>query len=289
MYSIKEQYAELLALTKQHLHDEYSTQQFITISQESHKHFSKVVTLPPAAQRSTATPHPMPSPTINPTPQPKQAIEQKSQPAEIKPIIHPDASVPTPQQTPDKSINEVPPKTTSAEPFFTLHPLGAPSGADFKEIKQIITQHLPDYPTIDNIPDDQEARKINVSWKQAQTVPDILILAFNDSEKQQLFLHNIASAISLCLAPARVVLANKIEQEQGWKEILTSKHLRLVITSDYGIYTLPELMKYFKEQTKQGKHLLGNVPLLLLSDLSLYLKEPQLKPLLWRAICAELK
>ncbi len=66
-----------------------------------------------------------------------------------------------------------------------------------------------------------------------------------------------------------------------------SPDLRLVIASDYDLYLQPELMKVYREAPQQGKHYLNKTPLLLLSDLSLYLKEPQLKSLLWRAICNE--
>ena len=66
-----------------------------------------------------------------------------------------------------------------------------------------------------------------------------------------------------------------------------SSNLRLIIASDYGLYLQPKLMAYYREVTQQGKHFVNNIPLLLLSDLALYLKEPQLKSLLWRAICKE--
>jgi len=61
------------------------------------------------------------------------------------------------------------------------------------------------------------------------------------------------------------------------------------MTSDYGIYSLSELMKHYKEDNRHNKRFLNKVPLLLLPDVSVYLKEPLLKLSLWRSLCETLR
>ena len=148
-------------------------------------------------------------------------------------------------------------------------------------------QLLPDVRVNETIPEDAVALKVKNSWLNEQTIPPVVILSFRGEEKELAFLKNVAHAISLRLAPARVIQASKWEKENGWQAITHSPDLRLVIASDYDLYLQPELMKVYREAPLQGKHYLNKTPLLLLSDLSLYLKEPQLKSLLWRAICNE--
>jgi len=115
----------------------------------------------------------------------------------------------------------------------------------------------------------------------------VIILSFHDEDKQLTFLKNMAQAMSLCLAPTRVLSAPTLEKENQWERVLHSSHLRLIIACDDGFYLQPKLMHFYREEPRQSKHFLNQIPLLLLSDLSLYLREPQLKPLLWRAICNE--
>jgi hypothetical protein len=46
-------------------------------------------------------------------------------------------------------------------------------------------------------------------------------------------------------------------------------------------------MHFYKETPAQGTRTLGNIPLFLLPDLSLYLKDPLLKRSLWKALYRE--
>jgi hypothetical protein len=61
--------------------------------------------------------------------------------------------------------------------------------------------------------------------------------------------------------------------------------LKWVIVCDYSLWQLRGLMQFYKETPAQGTRMLGNVPIFLLPDLSLYLKDPLLKRSLWKALC----
>lgn len=285
MSHLKEQYAELIGMAKLHLLQEYSPQQLVSATSEGHAFFQKYLIAPPVQTKSTPVAKTAPSPKAAP---PTQTISTPVPQQQKKELASPPSPPSAPAVAPTPASHK--PETPSASnktSLFSLNPLGAPPSADFKEIQHLIGNHLTGYTTTTSIPSDQAARQINMAWKQGKRTPSVILLSFNEGEKERLFLYNVAQAISLSIAPAEVISAQRIEQNNKWDAMIKSEGLRLVIASDYAIHTMPGLMKHFKEQQKQGKHFLGSIPFLLLSDLSLYMKEPKLKPLLWRAICAE--
>lgn len=280
MNLLKEEYAELIALTQLYLLREYSLNDKQVADPQTYAFFKQIL--------------------------PKEVIPRSPvQPPIVKQAAKPTMTLPPSSPSPPPSLPPVepPPEPTKPEPqpekpiaastnikksyLIALEPLLNSNPLDCKEIKQIFKEQLPQHPILEEIPSDQAAKKIKQAWQIEQNIPPIIILSFNEQEKSRAFLHAMADAISRHLAPARVLSGPQIEKEKKWDVILKAKDLRLVIASDYGLYLLPELMKCYKETPKQAKHYLYQTPLLLLSDLTLYLKEPQLKPLLWKAICSE--
>lgn len=287
MNHIQKQYAELVALTKLLLLTEYSSQKSLPTTPDVYRALqpipdsvpaSKVIPRPAATVAAKTPPPPAAAPTTTPLRQMPVPPQQQQQ---------------APQK-PNNTVTPPPPKEPVSQqqqntPLFTLNPLGSPLSTDFKEIKQLLEKHVPGYEIIDHIPSDQAAQHINTAWQYTQATPSVLILSFHDNEKELTFLHNIARAISICLTPAEVISAHKTEQNKGWETLLKSQTLHLIISNDDGIYTLPELKKHLKEHQRDGKLFLDRVPLLLLPDLSIYLKEPKLKAALWQAILTTLK
>lgn len=282
MNSIKEQYAELVALTQLFLLREFSIKDKQITDPQTYTFFKTQLpkepiqcpSIQPVSIKTTP-----PKPTVNSMP-----LTPPSPIASLPPITPPpEPAKPEPQI--EKPIAPAP--MIKKNSVIAFEPLPHPVPVDFHEIKQIFKEHFSHYPILEEIPSDQQAKTIKNAWQIEQNIPPIIILSFNEQEKSRAFLHAIADAISRHLAPARVLSGPQIEKEKKWDLVLKSKELRLVIASDYGLYLLPELMKCYKEAPKQAKHYLYQTPLLLLSDLTLYLKEPQLKPLLWKAICKE--
>jgi hypothetical protein len=66
---------------------------------------------------------------------------------------------------------------------------------------------------------------------------------------------------------------------------LTSSELKLVIICDHTLWQLQNLRHFYKETPAQNYRQLGDKHLLMLPDLSLYLKDPLLKRSLWKALC----
>ncbi len=172
---------------------------------------------------------------------------------------------------------------------FILETSATPAKIDLQSWWNLCQSLFNDWPLCKIVPCDRIAKRNKETWLQQKNDYQIIILSFNEQERELLFLKNIAKAMTLRFSPAVVLPIDKIKKEAGWKDILTSSSLKLMIACDYDFYLHPELMEGYREVPQEGKHYFNQTPLLLLSNLSLYLKEPQLKPLLWRAICNELR
>jgi hypothetical protein len=297
-----------LSLTRIYLSREYKREDFILSTPKTHSPYSSLLDKLPKQK-----PIEQPQPSSFPTPQVKLALSAPKplspEPLPFSAPIQPNRTLPsspaqtlstnplpTPQlaEAPISSITPQPEITVTVEktkksPILNLEPISVSSSAiENQTFKDILKKTSPEYALADTIPDDYVAKKLMNLWATEQQISPVVILSFDHQENHLNFLKNIAKAISLRFGPAKVVSASKLEKEKQWNSLLSTKELHLIIASDYHLYLQPNLMNYHKEEPKQGKHFLQQTPLLLLSDLDLYLKEPQLKSLLWRAICNEL-
>ena len=146
----------------------------------------------------------------------------------------------------------------------------------------------PEIPLLKEIPNDAIARKIGTRWKTKNQTAPITLLFLGESESHQKFLKEIVKAIDIHFGSAKMVSAESIEKENQWEVFLSSDGLKWIIICDYTLWQLHHLMQFYKEVPSQGVRLLGTVPLFLLPDLSLYLKDPLLKKSLWKAICQKI-
>lgn len=321
MESIKHRFAELLNLTQIFLLREYSLKEVHIVDPAILDFFQSKMQSPsdlPAKNKVQSPPlvtsmepiqspksfisvSTVPSSTGSPPPKPRPEptasnFLPSTQP-EPSPPIRPEPSPPTrPEPSPPIQPESLPPNpkppaiqdNSSKTKGLVLEPLAAAySAKDFREFWKLCPALFPDWILCETVPSDVIAQKHKNAWLNDQIMTPVIILAFDDEEKQLTFLKNIAQAISLRLAPTRVLSVQKLEKENSWENVLNSSHLSLIIACDYGLYLQPKLMRFYREEPQQSKHFLNQIPLLLLSDLPLYLKEPQLKPLLWRAICNE--
>lgn len=301
MTPIKKCYAELVSLTQLFLLREYGLTEINRVDPAAFAYFQKKIRslLPsnPAkkTQQTSSIPLPISQQAKSSTRSPTTYPSSDPHPPETPPVPPPPSPLPPPTQpepvTPEPRppvIQDKPGKTKRDSKGLALAPLTEPAvSQNDREFWKLFPNLFPELALIESIPSDSAALKIKNAWLNDQMIPPVIILSFQDEEQQIAFLKNMAQAISVRFAPARVFSATKFENENCWENILKSPGLRLVIASDYGLYLQPGLMHFYSEILQQGKHFLNHIPLLLLSDLSLYLKEPQLKSLLWRAICNE--
>jgi hypothetical protein len=160
--------------------------------------------------------------------------------------------------------------------------------ASLADVRKIFAPLFPQFPLLDSIPSDAIAIKIAERWKTKNKTAPISILSLNEPPEQRTLLEQIAKAIDATFAPARVIGAEPIEKEKQWEAFLSAPGLKAAIACDSTLWQLNHLMSYYKENPAQGNRTLGSIPLFLLPDLSLYLKDPLLKRSLWKALCQKL-
>ncbi len=245
---------ELISLTKLFLLSEYSPKEWKFCDEASYRFFKE------RAQK-------LPLPEKAPAPAPKIEAAQEPPKIAIPPKEAPKAITP-PKEAPKKEEAAV----------INLEPVRQTDASDFSDIKKILQARFPALTLLPAPPDDSEAKK-----ESKAAFGEIVILSFERQTSP--FIKNLACAIQQEIAPCTIVSAARLESEKEWENLLRQEQLKLILSTDYGLFSLPGAMPYFREIPKQAKSFLGNVPLLLLTDLSLYLKEPKLKPTLWRAIC----
>ena len=141
---------------------------------------------------------------------------------------------------------------------------------------------------LSEIPSDAKARQIAQRWKTKNQSAPISLLFLNEPLQQQRFLTNLASALDVIFGPARLINAEGIEKESQWEAFLSVPELKLVIICDYALWQMPHLLQFYREVPNQTQRFLLNKPLMLLPDLTLYLKDPQLKRSLWKALCQKI-
>lgn len=155
----------------------------------------------------------------------------------------------------------------------------------FLDLRKIWTKINANGPLFDELPNDEIAKKMASRWKTKNAVAVISILSYHESPVQKALLEQIAKAINILLAPAQIVQAEPIEKEKQWETFLKAESLKLTIACDYTLWQLSGLMQHYRENPTQKTRKLGSIPVFLLPDLSLYLKDPLLKRSLWKALC----
>lgn len=206
---------------------------------------------------------------------------RKQEPAPIqKPV---EVILPPPPQKPQVIVAPPPPPPPPAE-IEPKQELIRPV-VHFSSIRNLLSVVAPELAIIDEIPNDEIAKKLSNRWKTKNQTAPLSVLVYQEPPEQKALLEQIAQALSNYFGPTKIIQAEEIEKEKQWEAFLSVEGLKMVITCDYTLWQLRGLMQFYKETPAQGKRLLGNTPLFLLPDLSLYLKDSLLKRSLWKALC----
>lgn len=203
------------------------------------------------------------------------------------------------KEPPSKKILEKPNAPPSSKPPFPVRnraeqlsplTLEKPSlnlSISEEKWRKLFKTALRDIYLHERVPSDQKAQRLKEAWKEKHNTPEVPILIQGSFYKT--FLQNLAKAIETEFFPCRLVEIDHLEKEKKWDLFLKSPQLKLIIAPDQLIFGNKELLPFYKEHPQQGVRFLGNTPLLLIPDLSLYFKDPYLKRSLWNVICQALK
>lgn len=293
MTSPQHEFRNLLSLTQSYLLTEFKSRQRIFSDPETYEFFKQYQPKPKIVQQQVVARPQQVVPEQKP-PSSRQQLQPKPLPPSQKPQ-NTEEKPPTPTAPPIETKTQEP-STTQATPqygkskrfTFKLEPLSEIKEIELSSIKKEIEKQFPEKQIIHNPPEDSVAKKIGEQWKQETKPPEVVILSFQEHPDRQVFLQNMKTAINQRLAPCVIYSAQTIESKQAWDKLFNMNNLRLIVTTDYGMYSLPGLMKHYRESPEKAQRYLGGVPVLLLTDISLYLKQPQLKSALWQALCTML-
>lgn len=277
-HSYQDSYTELLSLARDYIAQEFAQSDWKVTDPDTFAYY-KNFALQQRSQGAAPMPNVKPA-AVTYSAQQVNIIRETAVelPFKSAPVISTPIPAPTSKKT-TLAKAQVPVKEVASKEF-TLEPLQKPQEIELNDIQKLVVDRYPGKLIINEIPSDEEAKQMNAEWKQELVIPEVIILSFNESLEQQLLLQNIAKAIQASLAPAAMIPAVKLEQQ--WEKVLKTKSLKLIIATSHGLQTSPTLWKQYREAQKQAKHFLGDVPLYMLSDLSIYLKNPQLKVPVWQ-------
>jgi hypothetical protein len=278
-------YLDLISSCKAYIAQEYPTSSSLVADADNFNYFKM------QAQQGRT---PAPPKAITPTPAPPSAIPQgaikalQSSPvatAPAIPVIEPEIAQPIPATETSKEPTTQKGEKVKLSPHLKREVLEPTKTNDFSDLSKLWQDNYSHIPYLAVIPSDEQAKIISRRWQNPPSVPNIVLLYFNENPHEIAFLNNIAAAITQYFGSAGLIAAPKVESERGWNKLLSASSLKLVITHHHSLFTLPELTQQYREDPVRGNHTLGRAPLLLLSDLSLYMQQPKLKIALWQALC----
>lgn len=210
-----------------------------------------------------------------------------------KPPVEKVVELPPPKQEPELTQPALPPelKKTPAlpttPPIVASHPPKAHQKDLMQDIQKTLAKIAPTLKLVDHIPQDTEAKKIKNAWKEQANIPDVVILATKSPVLP--FLHHVAKAIELHFFSSRVLEVDEFEKQNKWEALLGTPNLKMIISPDGVLWSCKALLRYYHEFPNKQERFLGKIPLLLLPDPSLYLKDPALKRSLWNLLCQMLR
>jgi hypothetical protein len=281
--TFSEKYAELIALSKLYILQEFSPKDWKNSEPEAFQFFKQY-----AQQARTQTPSaPVISAPETSNVPPVQSTRPLTPPP-TPPQIVKQTPVPTPlvqkEKPKAKEIKQEPAATDNPKPSvgkaFELQPLPSPEAHDLSDIKQILRERFPSQSIVEKIPGDEEAKKISNQWKQAEQPVKVIVVTGEMTALNDTILSNMTNAIHSQLVPASIVSAANLSDEKKCEALINSQ-LQLIIVSATVLQSLPHLKKHYHEDAQQKKQYLGNIPLCLIAETSEFTKNPKLKVSLW--------
>jgi hypothetical protein len=178
--------------------------------------------------------------------------------------------------------------TVDKKSVLSLEPTFKPRQDSMEEMKRLIEKAAPQLQIKNAILDDSEAKKLANLWQEQLTSLTVGVLAYKETGKSLELLHNLAHAITLHLAPAKVIEMHRFEKEKKWDLFFSSSALKLVLVPDIQLWRTLELAKHYKQNANTSVISLGNARVATLLPIPSYLANPKEKRLLWNSIVSHL-
>lgn len=191
----------------------------------------------------------------------------------------------TPLAKPQMREEPTPKQPPLAKAPSPLKPLKIDKEIDtLSDISTLFHSSFPHIFVHTDIPSDRKAIAIKTGWKIKSRLIDVPIFSTQEMTPFLPLLHNIAKAISASFAPSKVIHIDTVEKKDVWDTLLDSHYIKLILCPDVILWSSKALMKHYKQQPLKTVQKLGDIDLILLPELSLYLKDPMLKQALWNML-----
>ncbi|NNM43937.1 MAG: hypothetical protein HKM07_06305 [Chlamydiae bacterium] len=292
----QEQVLELLNDTKKFLQQESLSVKEFPISSKDLSFFPKATTpatKKPLTKTTLSAPPKLASNLVSKqaslqpplTPNPKPALRESV-------LVEPVKALPKPitpfkeEKQQKKTTTQESTKDTSVkkDEFLALIPLEKPHYLQNTEIKRILQKIAPDLHLLDEIPDDSKAILKKEAWKHKKKAAEILILTKQTDETQLAFLQNIVAALEVHFTSSTLFSMQGIKSAKDFEALFPSS-VKLIIAIERELLDFVHLLSQYKQIPSQGKSFLGEIPVLFIKPLHVYLDDPENKRLLWKLLC----
>jgi len=181
--------------------------------------------------------------------------------------------------SPPAPTQKAPPPAKIEEPVQTVAKAPAVKAAD-SGVLELMKKTLPHVQWHTSIPSDAKAKLVKEEWKSPLAKKKVAL--FGGSESDLSFLESVAAGIEKNLGVrCGVLLGSTVE--------LLSPSLKLVISLESVLFENKKLLPLYRKLPMEGTGFLGDIPLITLSDVSLFKDDPARKRALWNALCQLLK
>lgn len=110
-----------------------------------------------------------------------------------------------------------------------------------------------------------------------------LLLTFGEKDAEYAFIWHIAQAIRLCLGIPCELIDSELWLQKRPADV------KLILAPANKLMAKDSLQQHYREDPKRGKATLAGIPLYLLPDLTLQMRDPKLKAALWASLAAAVK
>lgn len=180
-------------------------------------------------------------------------------------------------------VKAIPKKLVQTATPITLSKKKEPKVEAYQDIRSVIKDLAPGLYLHEGPPSDEKATQVKHAWKSQMDIPKIPLLVNRQVGTYLPFLQEIAKAIERYFGSSKL-----IDLDLATKDVtsfLQTPDMQCVILPDMLLWTSPPLLTQYKETRGNATKFLGEVPVILLPDLSLYKKDPLLKRSLWNVLC----
>ncbi len=261
MPTLKQEYYSLLALTYKHLHQVYTpTKEMLLVTAKEYQTFSPIKALapspPPIIQKAA------PKPSTLPTKELAKPPEKRSPKEPLKASAPPSSPLATPVPIVEESKHS-----------FNLNTQECKYESAFSDQKAFFSTHFPQLNILEEVPPDTRAHQQAAGLNGLLQKEGCFLLQGFETPEESLFLQNLATAIQQRLSPCYVIPLSAFQSNEHWQTLDAHPQLRCLITCESNSKFLQDKLQNF-----------STFPKLLFKNVSQYLKNPQLKAELWKAL-----